>query len=123
MCLLFLTVAVNSKLFSVMSEVSDTLLSEAGSKLPVHARFELEDDNKSVVYDGICKDCTFTIGSEDLKCEAKRCSPKPRVADIDDFFLDVLTHSQDSKLMAGMAVTGQKVLHFKTRWIKVFRSI
>lgn len=121
--LLLLVVVAQSKLFSIMPEVSDTLLSEAGTKLPIHARFELEDDNVSIVYDGICKDCTFKFGGSDLQCEAKRCSTKPRVSEIDDFMVSVLKESQDSKLIQGMSVSSQKVLHFKTKWIKVFRSL
>lgn len=111
-------------LFSIMPEVSDTLLTEAITKLPTHARFELMDDNSSVTYDGYCKDCEITLKDSTLvSCKPKKCSDKPRVKDIDDFLLDVLVNSADSKLIDRLKVNSSKVLRFSTKWIKIFRSL
>lgn len=111
-------------LFSIMPEVSDTLLSEAATKLPTHARFELLDDNSSVTYDGYCKDCQIRLQDSTLvSCTPKKCSDKAKVKEIDDFLVDVLVNSADSKLIDRLKVNSSKVLRYNTRWIKVFRSL
>lgn len=111
-------------LYSIMPEVSDSQLTEASTKLPTHARFELMDDNISITYDGYCKDCQVNLKEAAVQsCTPKKCSSSPRVADLDDFILGVLAKSQDSKLVNGLKVSSSKVLRYSGNWIKVFRSL
>lgn len=111
-------------LFSIMPEMSDTLLTEASTKLPTHARFELLDDRLSITYDGYCKDCEIKLKQGGVQsCAKKRCSDKPRVADLDDFILDVLANSADTSLIDGLKVGSSKVIRHGGNWIKVFRSL